>query len=200
MSEVLAIEAPVSEARTETKELAPVTLPFRVLVIGPSGSGKSTLAAALAAELGMAVGETSEYLLTHYTLFKVNEGFHDEETIGAWIAREKDQEKRQALLAFGDVLIGLRPASLLWGAARKGQVLVGARRKVELEAWYQSASNEGDFLIEIVDTTSPDDAYELADFKKPSPGRRYTLDKVQVLEAAAYARELASDILQEAGL
>lgn len=196
MSEVLAM----SEAKVETQALEPVTLPFRVLVVGPSGSGKSTLAAALAAELGMAVGETSEYLLKHYRLFKVNEGFHDEETIGAWIAREKDQEKRQALLAFGDVLTGLRPACLLHGAARKGQVLVGARRKVELEAWYQYADHRDDFLIEIVDSASKDDAYELFDFQKPTPGRRYRLNNLLLPQAIAYARELASDILQEAGL
>lgn len=133
-----------------------------VLVIGPQGSGKSSFAAALAVAMGggAVVAETSRVLMLRYAAWK-----HEEETACQvemidWLSlmERKTPMSRRVLVAFGDLLTAENPACLIAGAAEAGNIIVGARRKVELEAWFKD--HPKDVIVEINAITS-DDAYEL---------------------------------------
>lgn len=133
-----------------------------VLVIGPQGSGKSSFAAALAAAMGdgAVVAETSRVLMLRYAAWK-----HEEETacqieLIDWLSlmERKTPMARRVLVVFGDLLTAENPACLIAGAAEAGNIIVGARRKVEMEAWFKE--HPKDAIVEISANTS-DDAYEL---------------------------------------
>lgn len=183
----------------ELRALAGETLrPFRILIIGPQGSGKSSLAAALGKCLGFEVGETSAFLMERAAISEALRGVE----LGkaeAWFSA-KDALARRILLDEGDKLTDVRADYLLEKAAEGGRnILCGARRKIELEAWFLNGRNAQDVLLEIMVPDAQDDAYELANFKREenaAGGRTYRIVK-SLINSADLALRLAAMIISD---
>lgn len=171
-AEALAEIAPVVVARADGPEPRPTLLPFCVHVFGPQGSGKTPFARRLGELLGCKVAETSAYLMQRYAAFLSKEQSGLVATDEWWMRRlkEKTPTVRRGLVAFGDELTREKPHTLMLGACQLagfgsgGGIIVGTRRKVELERWFEIYRK--DVLIEI-DGRASDDAYELAGWKSP---------------------------------
>lgn len=134
-------------------------LPFKVFVIGASGSGKSTFAALLAARLGVRVGETSGALMKEAAaLMKEVIGDVSEDEYLEYYKSKSDTARVQ-LIVIGDLMTRLLPTCLIDGATKNGAaIIVGVRRKVELEGWFQPQFHYGsnDVVVEIEGGNDPD--------------------------------------------
>ncbi len=114
--------------------------------------------------------------------------------------RKKEGYVRRELVAMGDLMTALKPDCLLAGAAAEGQILVGARRKIELEAWFSGGRNDGDVLVEVIATQGRDDVYELAEWNRERTARSggiYRTLRAENLEWPIVGAEIARMILAD---
>lgn len=144
-----------------------------VVIAGPQGSGKTPLAQMLGGATGQPWYDTSIVLTLEYAEYRaqLDEGrpFTPEKVAEyAQIIRCEKEKYRPRLLAIGDLLTKYAPACLLAAAAKSGAtILVGPRRKIEVEAWFKG--HPEDIFIEIAPGDSKDNAYELENFHLQRP-------------------------------
>ncbi len=116
--------------------------------------------------------------------------------------RRKSDPARQQLLFLGHLMTGLKADCLLAGAALdQSVILVGCRRKIEMEAWFARGAHSADVLIEVKGD-GKDPAYELEDFLPTNPRvkRFWFASSLDAAVMQATARTIAGDLLVHSGL
>ncbi len=191
--------------KLDTPELralvTPAQLQFRIHVFGPQGAGKTPFAKALGAAVGISVAETSEMLRRRLASL-VSEIVEEEYQEHYECLLDKADGVRHALRVFGDHIRRLSPGVLIEEAAAEGVIVVGARRKCEMEAWFDAPGRGSDVLIEL-EGSEKDVAYELAGWR---PSQRYS-GAAWILpadmgadERAQIVEKLARNLREMAGL
>jgi hypothetical protein len=194
-------------AETE-KEPESLRLPFHIHIIGPKQSGKSHFAKLLAAHLpSVCIAETSAFLMEEagYLLSGIFPELYSSLDEARALFLQKSGVDRASLAALGNFMTALNPDCLIKGALSgtsilSGAIVVGVRRKIELEAWFGNAyrgwDHCRDVLIEIVDSTSDDTHYELRGWHdRQRDAVKFPVD-AQSREAGwvSYAEHIAAEI------
>ncbi len=197
-------------------------LPFRVHIFGPTGSGKTTFAEYLQREFGVLlidtqIAETSDFLIEQLASYECAAGmvaindWHVFEDFAGTVQIYKDSKEkhRQKLIAFGNLLTGMKPDALIAGAAREGSLVIGARRKIEFEAWfgngYRGYTHPADVLVEIV-ALDTQDSFELAGWagqetRDRQPGAvKYKVEVAKRDSWPNFAKVISRDIAGRAGI
>jgi len=111
---------------------------MKILIIGPDRSGKTSVATMLADELGLQASETSDIIMMKLAEFYSRSAPDKDVKSWARTIHVCKEEFRGELTALGDILTQVSPTYLVDEASKRGEIVVGLRRRQELFGYINS--------------------------------------------------------------